>query len=130
MADIYPPQVPGVFEGFLNWKTYLDKTANYTLKVTDNGSFCTNLGAIAAVTFTLPAIAQNYRFGFFVAAEQTLTITSPEGTNIVAPTLLTATSLAFSTGGQRIGAFIELRTNQSKTKWYALKGGFGALTVS
>lgn len=133
MATTYPPQVPiyGMY-GFLVWKTFLSKTGNYQLLTTDNGSFCTNAGAAGPVTFTLPAIAANYRFGFYVVAGQNLLVTSKEGGNIVAFNNAAANTLAFQTAGQLIGGCLILQSNELGTLWYSHdeSAGSNALTIS
>jgi hypothetical protein len=81
------------------------KTASYTCKVEDSGIVFTNRGAGGAVIFTLPAVADSagvvYYFMGAVAA-QDLTITAPAGT-LVAFNNIAATSIAYSTAGQRAG---------------------------
>ena len=81
-------------------------TTGYTALVTDNMTLFDNLGAGGAVTITLPAIANGLMFGIHVSADQTMTIASAEGSNIVALNNASASSLAFSTGIQKIGGAI------------------------
>lgn len=93
------------------------KTADYTLVAADNGRLFTNTGAAGAVVFTLPAIAPGLIFSFLGIANQNITITSAEGTNIVALNNAGATSVAFSTSGNKIGAHCTVFSNQAGTKW-------------
>lgn len=58
------------------------KTANYTVKTTDNGKVFTNTGAAGAVTFALPAAEIGLRYTFVVGATQELRI-DPNGTETI-----------------------------------------------
>ncbi len=117
---------PGYFYPF---KYQLSKTANYTVLATDNGANFDNTGASGAITFTLPAIANGYHFGFSVAAAQTVTISSNEGANIVAPGNAAASNIAFQTPGQQIGSFVRVYTNPAGTLWY-ISALNGPVTIS
>lgn len=50
------------------------KTADYTVTTADSDTHFNNIGAGGAVTFTLPAAAAGLRYGFLVAAAQTVEI--------------------------------------------------------
>ena len=107
------------------------KTANYQIVAGDNGTLFTNAGAVGAVTFTLPALAIGpMLFGFMVIADQTVTIASSEGDNIVTPNDASADSLAFQTPGDRVGGYVELFTNAAGTKWYVRKFSPNAVTIA
>jgi hypothetical protein len=114
-----PPLVPGFSMGFWLWSNQYDKTTSYTLTAAFNGGLFTNAGAVGSVTFTLPAIAPNLKFGFRVVANQTVTVSSAEGTNIVTFNNASASSLAFSTSSAKIGGGLILESNADGTKWYA-----------
>lgn len=94
------------------------KTADYTVTEADNGTLFTNTGAGGAVIFTLPALQAGLVYEFLVVADQTVTVASAAGDDIVAFNDASADSLAFSTGGQKIGGHLVLRTNAAGTKWY------------
>lgn len=114
------------------WKRFQSKTANYQIVASDNFSRFDNFGAAGEVDFTLPPIANGYDFGFGGAAAQTLKVISNEGGNIIALNNLTANSLAFSTGGQQIGAGLRIYSNAAGTKWIAelMNAGVAAVTVA
>ncbi len=112
------------------WKRFQSKIANYTLVANDNYSVFDNVGATGAITLTLPALANGYYFGFRVQADQTVTIASNEGTNMVAYNNASASSVAFSTGGQKIGGMVYVYTNPGATKWIVENGSAGANTVT
>ena len=106
------------------------KTASYTVLPSDNGTRFTNTGASGAVTFTLPKLAPGYVFEFLVAANQNVTITSNEGSNIMTSNNASASSLAFSSAGDLIGGFVRLETNIAGTKWYVKVLCKNAFTIS
>ena len=99
---------------FKRWQT---KTSNYTIVASDNYSVFNNLGAGGAVVFTLPTIANGYFFEFICMVDQTLQVSSNEGSNIVTFGNVTASTAAFSTGGSRIGNIFRVFTNAAATKW-------------
>lgn len=87
------------------------KTANYAVhpnKGDYSGTIFTNRGATGAVTFTLPsptpALAESL-YDFLGVADQTFTVAAPTG-KILTFNNATATSVAASTAGQKIGAAI------------------------
>lgn len=95
------------------------KTASYTVVAGDVGTFFTTTGASGAVVFTLPAIAAGLYFWFLNTVDQSMTVTSAAGTDIVTFDNAEATSLAFSTSSEKIGGFLFVQANQAGTKWYA-----------
>lgn len=114
-----------------SWRGQVDKTADYTILPGDNGFLFTNAGASGAVTFTLPTIAPGYSFGFFVVADQTVTIASAgSNDNIVTTNDAGADSIAFSTATEKIGAYVWLHTNSGGTKWYVAKMCANAMTIT
>lgn len=106
------------------------KTADYTATVADNNTIFDNVGAVGAVNITLPAIANGLVYGIHVTADQTMTITSAEGTNIVAFNNASASSIAFSTGGSKIGGCVLLTANAAGTKWVAQNISAGSNTIT
>jgi hypothetical protein len=120
--------VPGLYGGFLQYSSEQAKTSNYQIVyATDNGKLFTNYGAAGAVTFTLPAvIAANQRYVFKVIAQQQLTITSFEGSNIVAQGNAAASSITITASAQEIGSHVVLETNAAGTLWYATYISAGA----
>lgn len=106
-----------------NWtypyKREIAKTADYTVTAADNGTLFTNLGAVGAVTFTLPTRARGLNFGFMAIADQTITVASAGSLDdIVTFNDAAADSIAFSTGGSKIGAHVRLYCNPAETLWY------------
>lgn len=96
---------PGLYYPF---KQQIPKTANYSVLVSDNGTIFTNAGAVGAVTFTLPAIADGLNYGFYVDADQSVTISSNEGSNVIAPGNASASNVAFTMPGRRIGGYVRI----------------------
>lgn len=109
------------------------KTANYTVDPTkDRGATrFTNRGAVGAVTFTLPTLNNqpDYMglwYEFQGVADQTFTVAAAAG-KAVCFNNAAATSLACSTGGQKIGALI--RAMWDGTSWH-LTGEAVAVTYT
>lgn len=91
------------------WVDIVAKAANYTVTELDNNVFFTNRGASGAVTFTLPALPKKFlRFGFYVAADQTVTIAGAVDNQMIAFNDLDADSIAFSTSAEKLGTFVEI----------------------
>lgn len=91
-------------------------TANKTLVAAEQATEVIVTGG-TGVTVTLPAIKAGLKFKIRNNVDQSLTITSPEGTNIVAPNNTGATSLVFNTGANQIGANVLLYVNDEGTSW-------------
>lgn len=127
---VQPTLVPDFYMGFHDFRSFVAKTANYQILIADNGSWFSNGGSTGAITFTLPAIAPLYKFGFHAAADQNVTISSKEGSNIIAPGNIAASNVAFQTPNCRLGGFVTLRTGSDGTKWAVIWHGAGALTIS
>lgn len=109
------------------WKL-ATKAADYTVLATDDG---THFFATAAANFTLPAIAagRGYRFRFTMQADANLTVTAPAG-KLITFNNATATSVAFSTSGNKIGASVEVVMNHDASKYVALPYGANTMTVA
>lgn len=111
-------------------KNEVAKTSNYTVLAKDAGTRFTNTGASGAVTFTLPTLTVGLAFEFCVVADQTVTIASAAGDDIVAPNDASADSIAFSTGGDKVGACVQVLSNGAGTKWLIRKMCGNAMTVA
>jgi hypothetical protein len=122
----FDDRIPGVS---LDWLGPTAKTADYTVVAADNGTHFTTKGAAGAVIFTLPAIGAGYRFRFTAEADQNMTVTAPAN-KLVTFNNLTATSVAFSTAGNKIGASVEIVSNSDGTKFIALPHGANTMTVA
>lgn len=103
----------------------IPKTASFTLDPTTTrcGTMFTNRGAVGAVTVTLPNLNTTPRSnwdGYWVEvegiADQTFTVAAAAG-KAVCFNNAAATSLACSTGGQKIGAKIKAIWDAGAAKW-------------
>ena len=114
------------------WKRFQSKTASYTIVANDNFSHFDNTGAGGAVTFTLPAIANGYIFGFTGMVNQNLLVTSNEGTNMVLLNNASLSTAAYQTSGQIIGASFRIYSNAAGTKWIVenVSAGVSLVTAS
>lgn len=112
------------------WKRFQTKTSAYTVVANDNYTLFDNVGATAAVTFTLPTLANGYFFGFRVQADQNITVASSEGDNMIALNDASADSVAFSTGSQLIGGMVVVYTNPGATKWIVENRSAGTNTIT
>lgn len=112
------------------WTQQITKTAAYTILPSDNGALFDNSGATAAVTFTLPAIKRGYCFGFVVYADQSVTVASAAGDDMVVPNDASADSVAFSTAGDKIGGYVMVFADASGSKWIVVKMCSNAMTIA
>ncbi len=112
------------------WRQELAKTMAYTVTAADKGSLFTNVGAVGSVTFTLPALAVGLKYGFLVVADQTVIVASVAGDDMVTPNDASADSVAFQTGGDKIGGMVVVYTNVAGTKWYVEKRSSNAMTIA
>lgn len=95
-----------------NRRAVKNVNGSVTLTALDSGSLMT---VTAAATVTLPAVADasGCEFLIFNASDTNLTITAPSGT-LVAFNNATATSIAFSTSGEKIGSGVILFCDGTK----------------
>lgn len=112
------------------WKRFQSKTAAYTLVAADNFTLFDNVGATGSVTFTLPTIANGYMFGFRAQADQTVVVSSGEGSNIIALNNASASSVAFQTGSGKIGGMFYVYSNPGATKWIVENASAGSNTIT
>lgn len=112
------------------WKRMQTKTADYTVVANDNFTLFDNIGAAGAVVFTLPALANGYLFGFRVQTDQSVTIQSNAGNDMVTINDASASSVAFSTGSQRIGGCVWIYSNQAANKWIVENHSAGTNTIT
>lgn len=96
-------------------------TEAVTVVRADHDVLFTNKGSDTALTFTLPAVASSagLRFGFVVYADQSVTVASAEGGNIIAFNDVAANSVALSTAGDKVGAFVEV-IGLDNAKWLVI----------
>lgn len=106
------------------------KTADYTVLSSDNDTLFTTTGAAGAVNFTLPTtIVKGARFRFFNTVNQNMTVTAPAN-KLVAFNNATATSVALSTAGNKIGSGFEITADEAAAKYLAMPIGAGTVTVA
>ena len=114
----------------LGWKQ-VSIAADKTLTADDSGY---EFFATAAVNITLPALAsagQGFRIRAHQTADANLTITAPSG-KLIALHNAAATSVAYSTSSQKIGAGVEVVLLPDGTKYKAsnISAGVQAVTVA
>lgn len=110
---------------------FVTKIADYAVLTTDNLTTFDNTGAVGAVNFTLPAIVNGLSYSFRVVADQSVTVTSTEGDNMEAFNDALADSVAFSTGGAKVGGeFRVYSTPGLKWRVQTLSAGANTVTVS
>jgi len=117
---------PQGYGGPILYANEVAKTANYTITRAETGTRFTNTGATGAVQFTLPALSPNLVYGFLVIADQSVTVVSAAGTDIVWANNAGKSSLAFSTSSEKIGGALRFTSNQAGTKWYVENESAGA----
>lgn len=97
------------------WYGPVAKTGNYTVLDSDNNTLFTNSGAAGTVNFTLPVTAKKgLRYAFYVAADQTLTVTSGTADTMVVFNDIAADSISFGTAGEKVGGMITVIGDGSK----------------
>lgn len=87
----------------------VSKDDDYTVVAADNGTEFNTIGATGAVNFTLPTIAVGLEFAFRNTVDQNMTVTSAAGNDIITFNDLAASSIAFSTSSEKIGAYIKVQ---------------------
>jgi|694.fasta_scaffold15194_12 hypothetical protein len=112
------------------WKGPVAKTsASVTVAESDNYTLFTNEGASNAVNFTLPATAKKgLRYGFYVVADQNVTVTAGTADTMVVLNDAAADSVALQTSSEKIGGFFEVMG--TGTKWLVLPRLWEAQTVT
>lgn len=94
------------------------KTADYTVKVSDSGTWFTNYGCTGTSEFTLPAVATGAGciFWFFGADDGAIKVTAPAAV-LATHNNAGATSVSFETGSEIIGGGFMVFGDG--TLWYA-----------
>lgn len=104
------------------------KTTAYTVLPSDpNGTVFTNRGAVASVTFTLPAVtavAPGTVYWFVGIAAQNMIVAAATADTLVTLNDVAADSIAIQTAGGIIGAAIKVFNDG--TQWIALGETVGA----
>lgn len=116
-TDVYPRDI-------------VAKTADYTVVAGDIDKMFTTTGAAGAVIFTLPTtIVKGFRCRFINTVNQTMTVTAPSGL-LVTFNNAAATSVSFATANNKIGASVEILTNEDGSKYVTLFNGANTVTVA
>lgn len=104
------------------------KAASYTInpQADKPGTIFTNYGATGAVTFTLPAptsAVNGFVYDFLGVVDQDILVAAATVDTLVALNDVAADSLAASTVGQKIGAYLRaicVQTGATTYKWAAV----------
>ena len=115
---------------FGGYNNVVAKTDDYSVTEADNTLF-TNTGASGAVNFTLDAdghTKKGLRYGFFVTADQNVTITSGTADKMYTFNDAAADSVAFSTSSEKIGGYVEVYSDGAG--WIVIHSGANTLTVA
>ena len=116
---------------FGGYRNVLAKTADYSVTEDDHDTMFTNTGAAGAVNFTLDAdghTKKGLRYGFYVTADQNVTITSGTADKMITFNDAAADSVAFSTSSQKLGGFVEVYSDGAA--WLVVHHGANTLTVA
>ena len=120
--DVFMGKMPAVDDDYqiaeMAFKVnVLTKTASATMLPSESGSFITNYGAGAPVTFTLPAPEDGLNYLFY-AAVATHTLTVAVATSVlVTDDNVAADSVGLETGSEIIGGAIQVVSDG--TKWFS-----------
>lgn len=82
----------------------LAKTADYTVKASESGTFFTDYGAAGTVDFTLPAAADGLNYHFYSVAAGALKVIGAAADLMVAFNDVDANDVSFATEAEIIGA--------------------------
>ena len=132
LADhfIFDDNLAGLFFPFSRWSTKTQAVSPYQILASDNRTLFDTTGATGSVTFTLPALANGYFFGFRAAAAQNMIVASLAGNDMIALDDLTASSVAFQTGSQQIGGIFWIYSNPGATAWVVENHSAGTNTIT
>jgi hypothetical protein len=103
-------------------------TTNTTVTADNSGSIYTTRGASGAVTFTLPAKEVGLHYTFLNVVDQNMIIATDATNTMITFNDTAADSIAFSTGGNKVGAAAYVFCDG--TKWYGLPLCKHTLTVA
>jgi hypothetical protein len=113
-------------------KVFATGTA-YQVLVADCGSMLI-ANSSGTFTFTLPAIADGLTFTFMNYVAQNMVVTSTEGSNVIADTNITASTITFSTASHKQGAIVDFWSfydgTTLKWAWSSLSASTVVATVS
>ena len=110
-------------------RQFQNKTTNYVVVASDNGTIFTTTGG-TGTNFTLPTLASGLSFMFYNSVDQNMTVTSAAGNDMFAFNDLAASSVAFSSGGAKIGGCFVVFSNAAGTAWHVMTMSAGANTVT
>lgn len=112
------------------FKRFQNKTAAYTVVAGDNYTLFDNAGAGGSITYTLPALAAGYMFGFRGVADQEFVVGSAAGNDIIAFNDAAASTITITTAGEHIGANLWFYTNAAGDAWILENHSAGANTIT
>ena len=111
---------------FGGYRNVIAKTSDYVVTEADHDVIFTNTGAGGAVNFTLPATAkEGLRYGFYVTADESVTVTAGTADTMVSFNMVDASSVDFDQAGNKIGGFIEIYADGAK--WLVVHLGANTL---
>ena len=116
---------------FGGYHNVIANTGDYSVTEADNDTLFTNTGAAGAVNFTLDAdghTKKGLRYGFYVTADQNVTITSGTADKMYTFNDAAADSVAFSTSSQKMGGYVEVYSDGAG--WIVIHSGANTLTVA
>lgn len=116
---------------FGGYHNVVAKTDDYSVTEADNDTLFTNTGASGAVNFTLDAdghTKKGLRYGFYVTADQNVTVTSGTAGKMYAFNNAAADSVALSTSSQKIGGYVQVYSDGAG--WIVIHSGANTLTVA
>lgn len=97
----------GILRNLIWSPRFSTKTAAYTVLAKETGTWYTNTGATAAVTFTLPPISDGpYVFFFVVVADFAVSVASATADTLLAFNDVDADSVGFATASEMMGSLI------------------------
>ena len=94
------------------------KTADYTVLATESGTFFTNYGATALITYTLPTMADGLNYHFYSVSATGITVASANADEICAHNDVDAADVTFSETGSIIGGCFHVVCDG--TQWYVI----------
>jgi hypothetical protein len=130
LLDDFYHEIPGA-ASMGGFRAIVHKTADYTVVEADHGTLFTNLGDAGAIVYTLPAIAntKGMRFMFYNAVDQNMTVASAAANGLITFNNAAASSVAFSTAGNKIGGSFEV-IGIGSSKWIVRPSGANTVTVA
>ena len=97
----------GVLQSLISTPRFVSKTAAYTITAKESGTWFNDVGATAAVTFTLPKISDGpWFFVFLVSTDTGITVAAETADTMIAFNDVAADSVGLVTTAEAIGGII------------------------